>query len=149
MRKGIVYLLVVGAALFVRDTASADIPKTINFQGRLMSSKSVPFDGTANLTMRIYDSRGNLLFSESQSSVAVTKGIFNVLIGSGTVGGVCPCRSGEFRHPGLAVATDTSIDHPVVGTSVSHSVRATGIWPGNDTLKIMRAVIRYTVSEAE
>ncbi len=67
-------------------TAVADIPRLLNYQARLDSGVS----GSIDVTVRFYDAPagGNLLFSETQSGVSAADGVFAVLIGAATVGGV-------------------------------------------------------------
>ena len=80
------------ASVFVAvATATADVPRVINYQGKLTNASGAPVSGVKSMTFEFYNAQtgGALLggFAESQS-VAVTKGVFNVLIGSATVGGV-------------------------------------------------------------
>jgi hypothetical protein len=73
-------------ALFVFTiAANGIIPRTINYQGVLTDAGglAVP-DGTYSMTFRLYDvlSGGSPLWEETQGSITVTKGIFNVTLGS-------------------------------------------------------------------
>ncbi|HUV36501.1 MAG TPA: hypothetical protein VMX58_06145 [Patescibacteria group bacterium] len=67
--------------------ANGIIPQALNYQGVLTGAggAAVP-DGTHSLTFRLYDvpSGGAPLWEETQGSVTVTKGIFNVALGSVT-----------------------------------------------------------------
>lgn len=69
----------------------ADVPSLMNYQGRLTEDNGAPVGGTKSMTFEFRDApaAGSLLgsFSETQS-VAVDNGLFNVLIGSDTPGGV-------------------------------------------------------------
>ena len=94
MASAVVIALVSAAALY------ADVPKTINFQGRLTSTAGMPVDGIIAMVVRIYDDAGAELFAETHGTVAVTKGVFSILIGSQTVGGV---PSGVFTGAGRSV----------------------------------------------
>ncbi|HUS57683.1 MAG TPA: formylglycine-generating enzyme family protein [Planctomycetota bacterium] len=74
--------------------ALADVPTLINYQGRLTDADGKPINGMRQMTFEFYDAAtgGNQLpasdpFSETQT-VTVTDGVFNVLIGSATEGGV-------------------------------------------------------------
>ena len=71
--------------------AAGGVPQLLNYQGKLTDSLGKPVDGAKQMVFEFYDAAtaGNLLagFSEIQK-VTVTKGIFNVLIGSVTAGGV-------------------------------------------------------------
>src|SRR3990172_8144431 len=64
---------------------SATVPQTINFQGYLTDPLGAPVNSTLSITFRIFDAatNGNLLWSETQPSVAVTTGVFNVVLGTG------------------------------------------------------------------
>jgi len=63
-------------------------PLSFNYQGRMVDKTSgEPVDGTVNMTFRIYDGDGVgaiLLWQETHTGVAVTNGIYNVHMGSGT-----------------------------------------------------------------
>ena len=76
------FFAVVG--LLICALAYADIPKMINFQGRLTDAggKFVP-DGNYSLTFRIYtDSTGGSAKWTEAQTIAVSKGLFNVVLGS-------------------------------------------------------------------
>ena len=63
---------------------SAQIPNTISYQGVLTDNKGNPVpDGNVSLTFRLYNASegGDTLWQESQKA-AVSKGIFNVILGS-------------------------------------------------------------------
>ena len=62
----------------------AQVPRLINYQGRLTDSSNKPLEGAYNLTFRIYDAEiaGNLLWEEVHPGVVVEKGIFSILLGS-------------------------------------------------------------------
>ncbi len=62
------------------------ISQKMNYQGILTNDVGEPITGTRNLVFRIYDqvSSGSALWTETQSGVTVTKGIFNVVLGSVT-----------------------------------------------------------------
>jgi hypothetical protein len=64
----------------------AGIPQLINYQGMLTDNSGNPLNGSYNITFRIYDdpSAGTKKWEETQSSVSVTNGLFNVILGSVT-----------------------------------------------------------------
>ncbi len=72
------------AVLCLAAAATADIPRTLNYQGILTDAGggAVP-DGSYSVTFRLYSvfSGGAALWEETQP-VSVTKGIFNVILGS-------------------------------------------------------------------
>lgn len=81
--------------LFVAS-AFAVAPQLISYQGRATDDSGLPLTGTFSLTFRIYDSAasGNLVWSETQSSVNINGGLFTVLLGS-----VTPLGEGAFTSP--------------------------------------------------
>lgn len=84
LKKSLV-LTVIVLLLFVANVCAA-VPHLINYQGQLTDKDSKPLDGTYALTFKVYDaeSGGNLLSEELFSSMRVEKGVFSVLLGSGT-----------------------------------------------------------------
>lgn len=62
----------------------ADVPHLINYQGRITDDSGTPLGGSHSLTFRIYDdlTGGTTLWSETHNSVAVTDGLFEVVLGS-------------------------------------------------------------------
>jgi hypothetical protein len=105
MRRIILFLVLVG--VLVSSLVYADVPRLINFQGRLTDAtgKFVP-DGNYSLTFRIYvDSvGGSAKWSEAQL-VSSTKGLFNVILGT-----VTPIPDSIFNYVntwlGIQVAAD-------------------------------------------
>ncbi len=79
-------------------------PELINYQGRLTDPSGVPLDGSSvTLLFSFYDAAldGNLLLSVSQTNVTVTGGLYNVLIGSGTIApGTEPDLASVFQKHG-------------------------------------------------
>jgi hypothetical protein len=68
--------------------AHAQAPRTINYQGFLTNNAGVAVNTPVNLTLRLYDPASQpanlLLWSETQSNVVVTSGVFNVVLGAVT-----------------------------------------------------------------
>ncbi len=64
------------------------VPQVLNFQGRLLEFGALS-NGSRTMIFRIFDAAGggNLLFTESRS-VNVSTGVFNVLVGDVTTGGI-------------------------------------------------------------
>ncbi len=60
------------------------IKQKMNYQGMLTNSGGTPYTGTRSMVFRIYDqvSGGSSQWTETQSTVTVTNGIFNVVLGS-------------------------------------------------------------------
>jgi len=65
--------------------AHAQIPRYINYQGKLTDIDDNPVTGDVSVTVRLYDaeSEGTALWTETQS-VTATRGIFSILLGSTT-----------------------------------------------------------------
>lgn len=64
----------------------ADIPRTINYQGKLTDKQGYPLDGSYDISFRLYDTAtaGNPLWQEAHTAVSVSKGLFSVLLGTVT-----------------------------------------------------------------
>ena len=62
------------------------IPNTINYQGYLTDSIGNPLDGTVDMVFSIYDvdTGGSPLWTETQTGVVVTDGLFSVNLGEVT-----------------------------------------------------------------
>ncbi len=73
------------AALALASLATAEVPQTVNYQGRLTDG-SGPVTATVAMTFTIYDAvtSGNSKWTETHPSVSVTDGLFNVVLGAGT-----------------------------------------------------------------
>jgi len=59
-------------------------PRFLNYQGKLTDTSGVAINGLVNITFRIYDkdTGGTALWSEFHPGVVVTKGLFDVLLGT-------------------------------------------------------------------
>jgi len=68
-------------------------PSVFNYQGRLTDTAGIPLSGNFTMTFQVLNTTTvpppapNILFTETQV-VTVTNGIFNVIVGSVTPGGV-------------------------------------------------------------
>ena len=71
-------------ALFCAGITHAQVPRTINYQGYLTSPSGTAISASLPMVFKIYSvvSGGAALHTEPQT-IAVTNGIFNVLLGSG------------------------------------------------------------------
>ncbi len=83
MKSRVLSILVIVGFLCCGIT-QAQIPRKLNYQGYLSTPTGAPANTPQTLIVRIYDaaSGGNLLFTETHSSVTMTNGIFNILLGS-------------------------------------------------------------------
>ena len=84
------FILFCVSACIVSSALAAQVPRLLNYQGKLTDKNNVPLDGTYPMTFRIYDAdtAGNRLWEEIQSAVVCQKGIFSVLLGSVTTLGL-------------------------------------------------------------
>jgi hypothetical protein len=71
--------------LFASQSPAA-IPERINYQGYLTNASGAPINGTIQMTFRIYDvlSGGSALWTETQNSVPLNYGVYNVNLGEVT-----------------------------------------------------------------
>ena len=121
-RSTIVLCLAVSVCL--TGASLADIPKLINYQGMLTNDSGDPLTGTYDITFQIYNasSGGDKRWEETQTDVAVTDGLFNVILGGATVGGVDLDFSEEYW---LDVTVETDhMPERLKFTSVGYAYRA-------------------------
>jgi hypothetical protein len=88
--KNLGFVFVTSFLLISSVTVSADIPKLINYQGMLTDNSSNPLTGTYDINFKVYNapSGGDKRWEETQTDVAVTNGLFNVILGNATLGGI-------------------------------------------------------------
>ena len=62
------------------------VPKMLNYQGYLTDTLGSPIDDTLDMTFKIFDAAtlGNEWWSETQTNVPIERGVFSVILGSGT-----------------------------------------------------------------
>jgi hypothetical protein len=84
--KNILLNMIVAFAVVIvlAATSSADVPKMVNYQGRLTDSAGAALDTTISMYFTIYADSGGTqnLWREEHPSVAVGSGLFDVLLGS-------------------------------------------------------------------
>jgi len=76
--------LILGLILIVAGVASAEIPRKINYQGRVTDSVTgQPLRGNHDMTFRIYDASigGTILWYEQQTVTADSAGVVSVMLG--------------------------------------------------------------------
>lgn len=85
---GNVRSLAVGCAIWLAAAqgAMAGVSPLIRYQGTLVDANNVPLEGSYPLTFRVYNAAtgGTALWTETQTAVPVSRGIFNVLLGQVT-----------------------------------------------------------------
>ncbi len=107
------------------SVATADVPRTISYQGQLTDASGLPLTDTVQMVFNIYDNPtgGTSEWTETQNSVIVTDGLFSVLLGS-----VNPIPDTVFRDPArylsIQVGADPEITPRTKLTSVAYAYRA-------------------------
>ena len=77
------FFVVIFFLSFFLFAAQAEVPKLINYQGKLTDDEGSPIDGSFEMTFRLYavETGGAPLWTEEQT-VSVTDGIYSVTLGS-------------------------------------------------------------------
>lgn len=72
------------AALMGLASSAQAVPALVNYQGFLRDDQGVPVEGNVNITLSIFDleTGGAPLWSETHPGIAVSEGIFDVVLGS-------------------------------------------------------------------
>ena len=85
------FALVIAGFLNI-NTAQAQVPAELSYQGFLLDNTDTPIDGTANLVIRLFDaaSSGTQVWTRTYSSHPVDDGVYNIILsgGSPTLGSV-------------------------------------------------------------
>ena len=119
------YFMAMGLVLVLCAYSSAQVPQTINYQGKLTNASGAPITDTLQIVFTIYaDEAGTTpLWTETQSAVEILKGVFNVLLGS-----VNPISfsvfDGTTRYLGVQVGGDPEITPRKAMVSVAYAMRA-------------------------
>lgn len=74
--------------LLLSGAALAQIPRTINYQGRAADATGPIQNESRRMTLRIYDNTGQQLFAENQTVAFRAGGVFTVAIGDSTTRGI-------------------------------------------------------------
>lgn len=113
------------AILVFSTLAYAEVPKMINYQGKITRPSGALIDTTTSMVFSIYaDSTGGTpLWIETQSSVKVEYGVFSVLLGS-----VNPIPAtvfdGDTRYLGVKVGSDNEMTPRKAIVSVGYAYDA-------------------------
>ena len=77
-------LIIIIISILVMLIACFAIPNRMNYQGKITNDSGVALTGTANIEFRIYDteSGGLPLWTENHPAVSITKGLFDVILGT-------------------------------------------------------------------
>jgi hypothetical protein len=113
------------AAVFAFSSAIAQVPQKINYQGKLTTPGTCALDTTISMTFKIYadSTTPTSLWSETQSSVTVEEGIFNVLLGN--VSSIpTSVFNGSTRYLGVKVGGDSEMSPRTPMVSVGYAYTA-------------------------
>ncbi|MBN1137144.1 MAG: hypothetical protein JXM73_11190 [Anaerolineae bacterium] len=110
----VVLLLTVPSLAAPRSAPEATSTSTISYQGRLADSSGNPLTGYYNLEFRVYDvpTGGTPLWEEfwtGGNSVAVSDGLFNVMLGSINTGLAAAIEGHDELYLGITVGTDSEM----------------------------------------
>jgi len=120
-----VFLISVLVFSIITTFGLTEIPRTMSYQGLLTKTSGVPVDdGNYRLTFRLYNDEisGAVLWSETHVSVPVTKGIFNVILGS--VGSSLTLPFNEQYWLGIQVEAGNELTPRLKLTSAPYSLNA-------------------------
>ncbi|MGB7062489.1 MAG: hypothetical protein WBF13_09090 [Candidatus Zixiibacteriota bacterium] len=125
VRESFVFVVMWIAIFFIASVSSADVPHMINYQGKLTKAEGGCVDTAVQMTFSIYsDSIGiDPLWTESQPSIRVKEGVFNVLLGS--VDSIPESVfTGQVRFLGVTVGDDPEMTPRKAIVSVGYAYRA-------------------------
>ncbi|MDP3722930.1 MAG: LamG-like jellyroll fold domain-containing protein [Candidatus Omnitrophota bacterium] len=101
----------------------AQVPRLIRYQGTVVDANNIPLEGSYTLTFRVYDvaTGGAALWTETQTPVPVSRGVFSILLGQ-----VTPLNLPFDKDSWLStqVGTDTEMSPRQRLTSVPYAYRA-------------------------
>jgi hypothetical protein len=125
LRRSFVYVVTAMVALFLASISSADVPDSINYQGKLTTASGGCLNDTVQMTFTIYGDESGTIWEwgETQTQVEVKEGIFNVLLGS-----VNPLSASIFdgtaKYLGVQVESDPEMSplKPII--SVAYAYRS-------------------------
>lgn len=116
-------VMAIVAVMATAVPAIAQVPPLIRYQGTVIDANNVPIEGTYTLTFRLYNAQtgGAAVWTETQSGVPVSRGVFNVLLGQ-TASLTLPFDKDYWLS--TQVGTDAEMSPRQRLTSVPYSYRA-------------------------
>jgi hypothetical protein len=128
-RKGIVFLAMGVLVFFLFSASFADIPRMINYQGKLTTAGGGCLNDTVQMTFSIYpDTLGSPYdWTETQMQVIVMEGIFSVLLGSvHPIPGGDTIFDGSVKYLGVRVEADPEMRPLKAMVTASYAFRSQG-----------------------
>jgi len=126
MKKGLVVLIgLVLLLTLLSSTGYTQIPHKMNYQGYLTNAAGVPISGTVQMVFSIYNvsSGGSPLWTETHS-VAVSQGVYSVILGEGTIPNPINLPFDAPYYLGVHVEADPEMTPRKILTSVGYAFRA-------------------------
>ncbi|MCJ7459881.1 MAG: hypothetical protein MUP17_12975 [candidate division Zixibacteria bacterium] len=126
MKPKVIFFVAVFVFLFSFSYVLAEVPKMINYQGKITRPSGALIDTTTSMVFSIYaeSTDGTALWTETQPSVKVEFGVFSVLLGS-----VNPIPAtvfdGNTRYLGLKVGSDNEMTPRKAIVSVGYAYHST------------------------
>ncbi|HEY3358620.1 MAG TPA: hypothetical protein VGQ83_35560 [Polyangia bacterium] len=118
--------LVAAALALWAGSARGDIPRLINFQGRLATTSDTALTGAYSITFRIYPNAipttGEVACHSAPQAVAANNGLFHVLIGAPS--GLSPCAFGAPQYLELQVAGDQPMTPRIPLSAAAYAITA-------------------------
>lgn len=116
------FVLIIAVILLAASPAAAVIPQTIGYQGYLTDAAGQPINGAVTIVFALYRADNSQVWTEMQSNVAVTKGVYSVLLGS--VQSLAAVPFAEQYYLGIKVGGDPEMTPRQPLTSVGYAIRA-------------------------
>ncbi|TFH62068.1 MAG: hypothetical protein E4G91_08005, partial [Candidatus Zixiibacteriota bacterium] len=116
-------LIAMAAALLAAESAGAAVPPLISYQGHLTDAVGTPLDTTLSLVFTVYADAGGStsLWTETQPTVLITGGFFQVLLGSVNPIGISIFDGGErWLKVQIQGGSATSTLIPIVSVAYAH-----------------------------
>jgi hypothetical protein len=124
-RSTLVFLVMGTVACLLCSASSADVPRMINYQGKLTTASGGCLNDTVQMTFSVYpDTLGSPAdWSEIQNQVILKDGIFNILLGS--VDSIpAAVFDGSIKYLGVQVESDPEMRPLKPMVSVAYAYRA-------------------------
>lgn len=123
MKKVWLGLVISMFLVFISFSVYAAVPQTMNYQGYLTNSGGTPVNGQVGIIFSLYDvqSGGTALWTETQSAVQVTNGVYSATLGS--TNPINLAFDAQY-YLGVKVGTDAEMTPRQALTSVGYAIKA-------------------------
>lgn len=129
------WLPLVGLILLLAAPVSADVPRTLNFQGRLADGVGMPLNGQYTITFSLYTvTSGGTPCSSAAQAVYVNAGLFNANI---TVNAACTFAAPYYM--GIKVGGDAEMTPRLALSSAPYAMAAAALVTGTAAYRVGNA----------